>query len=290
MSKKNNIILIADAGSTKTDWAIVEGGKFLFTQTKGINPYFDNTETTAEKIAANPVISKQKDHVDKISFYGAGCSDEKRNKEISNYLKDIFIKASIDVHSDILGASRALFQNKQGIVCILGTGSNCCRYNGKEITRCSPSLGYLAGDEGSGNYMGKELLRSYFYGKLNSDLAQKLENEHQMKKNVVLHSLYKENFPNLYLAGFTPFIHNNKNHQDIKNIINRSFDEFFTNHLVRIATESYDKIKFTGSVAWYFQEELKNMCDKYSLNFHGVIRAPVKELVQFHQKEFESDK
>jgi N-acetylglucosamine kinase-like BadF-type ATPase len=278
------MIAIADAGATKTDWALL-GKEVQYTQTPGIQPYFTSQTHINLYLSENQLLNQNSQAIQSVFFYGAGCSGPKNQNFITNALSNFLGHQNIHVFPDIMGAARALFHNQSGIACILGTGTNCCRYNGIEIKETSVSLGYILGDEGSGAYFGKELLRAYFYRKLPEDLSETFKKQININKDSVLDQIYNKKQPNFYLASFTRYLKENNNHPFIKEMIKKGFEAFTREHLLPLADKEYNDIRFTGSVAWHFQEELEQTLEKHGMPFNLVIQSPIKALVRFHQKQ-----
>ena len=226
-----SIKLIADSGSTKTEWCLINGKSKKKIQIQGISPYF-LTESQVHEILKKELMNKIKNvNPDEIFFYGTGCSNTTNVKMIKNALKFVFPKSKIHVDHDLMGAAKALCGNEKGIACILGTGSNSCFYNGKKIVKNSPGLGYVLGDEGSGTYLGKKVIQYYLYDTFDPDLMDRFNNKYQTTVAEILDSVYKQPLPNRYLAGFTEFLKENRGHFMIENIIEDGLNDFFFNHL-----------------------------------------------------------
>ena len=279
------MILIIDSGSFKADWALVSSDKTNQFQTIGLNPYFITKSTVHKEIQHIKTLTESTDQVDQLFFYGAGCNSQGNNKIVQDIMASIFTNARVYVFSDLLGAARALFQQEAGITCILGTGSNCCVFNGEEITEKRPSLGYILGDEGSGTYMGKILLKQFLYAKLPEKLEKKLSHTYQLTQENILDALYKAPFPNRYLAKFTTFLNEHRENQAIDKIIYQSIDDFFVQHILNLTTKNQQNIRFTGSIAWHFRDYISLISKKYQLTVDHIIQSPVKGLIQYHKKE-----
>jgi len=200
------MILIADSGATKTDWRLISGKKEICNvKTIGFNPYFIDTEDIINVLKDNLIPNLSEHIVQKIFFYGAGCSTPLKNDIIVKALQNLFKSAEINVEHDILGAARGLFGNSEGIACILGTGSNSCYYNGKTISESLPSFGFIYGDEGSGAQLGKYLVEAYMKHKLPEDLHTKFMEKYKFSLEDILTNTYKNPSPNRFLASFTTF-------------------------------------------------------------------------------------
>ena len=279
------MILIADAGSSKTDWALIGDNETQQVQTDGINPYFTSEKKLTAFLEKNELLASNKDSVDILFFYGAGCSNQSNIKKVNTVLKNFFPESDIFIYTDIFGAARALFQRESGIACILGTGANCCRFDGKKIIQCSPSLGYILGDEGSGAYFGKELLRTFLYGQLPAELSEEFNSRYQLKKDNILEQVYHDKFPNTYLAGFTSFLNEMQEHPYICKMIEKGIKKYFENHLLYLTENQNEKVRFAGSVAWYFKEVIQDVGKKYNVKADMFIQSPMEKLIRFHQKE-----
>src|SRR4249920_2250468 len=203
-------VLIADSGSTKCEWRLLEAGKKKKIFTTGISPYFLNAEQITA-LLKKELLPKIKNAIpEEIFFYGTGLKDNANKRFIHTVLKKVFPSAQIEVQTDLLGAARALSQTEKGICCILGTGSNSCYYDGKKILKNSPGLGYVLGDEGSGAYLGKKVLQYYLYKTFDEDLAFKFNDIYKTDKAEILEQVYKNPLPNRYLAEFTHFLADNR--------------------------------------------------------------------------------
>jgi N-acetylglucosamine kinase-like BadF-type ATPase len=278
------MILIIDSGSFKADWVFLTHTFSKHIKTEGLNPYFIDSKTVSEKLEAITEVKENKKDIKRIFFYGAGCSTNDNKAIIYRLFQKIYPAAMIQVDTDLTGAAKALFNREKGIACILGTGSNCCLYDGEKITEQTPSLGYILGDEGSGAYMGKKLLRKYLYNQLPKYLGSRLEQEYQLNREKILKSIYQDHFPNRYLASFSEFIHTYKQEKAISVIINQSIEDFFTSHVMKLS-KNFKKVRFAGSIAWFFKEDITSIAEKYKLDLDKVIQSPAKDLKKFHEKD-----
>ena len=276
--------LICDSGSTKADWLVPASGKqALKFSTKGINPFFHDEGYIIEQLGGNFPTSISPSQVHKIYFYGAGCSTDFFRNKIKSALKHFFTNADIEVNHDLLGATRALCGKIAGIACILGTGSNSCLYDGEKITDHIANLGYLVGDEGSGSYLGKSLIRSYFYREMPDELSGKMQ---QLvaggRAEFIRKSYSNDSSPNVYFASFAPFMSANQQHPFIRQMVYDAFSEFINRHVRKY--ERYDElpIHFTGSVAYYFSEILRQVLADQKLEVGTIIQKPIDALAEFH--------
>ncbi len=275
--------LIADSGSTKTDWVLIrEKKKEASFQTTGINPYFKSGEQIFCEV--RPVFHRyiEPETIKRVDFYGAGCSSHEKTEIVKNAFKRIFPEADIFVGHDMLAAARALLGNKPGIACILGTGSNSCFYDGKKITESLFSLGYMFGDEGSGAHIGKTFIKKYLKKKIPVELQKEFEKKYNITDEEILNHVYKKPNPNKYLASFTHFIRENSNHPYVKNHVEQCFDEFIREQVSEFTNHRSYTLNCTGSIAFYFKKNLINALRKHEINPGKIIRSPMDDLIKFH--------
>jgi N-acetylglucosamine kinase-like BadF-type ATPase len=277
------MILIADSGSTNTDWVLIKKDKIISSfVTSGFNPYFTKSEEIyielKHKFPANLKISE----INKIFFYGSGCSAEEMKKIIHNGLSQMFINSEIEINHDLLGAARALFMNDSGITVILGTGASSCYYDGSKITERVPSLGYILGDEGGGDYLGKLFITDFLYGRLPENVHQNFLKKFRLNNNQIMHKIYKEPNPNRFLASFCKFISEQSKNSNINDMIIRSFADLFTDNIIKYENYKECSIKITGSVGYYFKNQLKEVAESFNANIDLIERSPINRLVQYH--------
>lgn len=279
------IILIADSGSTKAEWCLLDGKKRKTIYTQGMSPYFLDTDQI-QQILAVELKSKLKNiEPDEVYYYGTGCSNPENAKSVKKALKNTFAKAKISVDHDLMGAAKALCGQEKGVACILGTGSNSCYYNGKKIIKNSPGLGFILGDEGSGAYLGKKVVQYYLYNTFDPDLMDRFNAKYNTTNVEILDAVYKHPLPNRYLAGFVPFLIENRGHFMIENIIEDGINDFFFNHIYKYRESWTMPIHFIGSVAYGFKDVLKDMCNSYELELGRVLKNPMDGLVKFHREK-----
>ena len=275
--------LIADSGSTKTEWCLFDDNKKKIIHTQGLSPYFLNggqIKTVLEK----ELLPKIKNSLPaEIFFYGTGCSNPGNIKIVKDALKSVFKKAKINVDHDLMGAAKALCGHKKGIACILGTGSNSCYYDGKKIVKNSPGLGYVLGDEGSGAYLGKKVIQYFLYNTFEPDLMDRFKSKFNTNTIDILDAVYKQPLPNRYLANFAVFLTENRGHYMIENIIEDGFNDFFFNHVYKYRESWTMPINFIGSIAYGFKDVLKDMCHSYELQLGKVLKNPIEGLIKYHQ-------
>jgi N-acetylglucosamine kinase-like BadF-type ATPase len=276
------IQLIADSGSTKTEWCLIDGKKKKTFFTQGLSPYFFSAEQI-QKILEQELKPKMKlIQPDEVFFYGTGCSNPNNVKLVKKALQKVFVKAKIAVDHDLNAAAKALCGNEKGIACILGTGSNSCYYNGKKIIKNSPGLGYILGDEGSGAYLGKKVIQYFLYNTFDEDLMDRFKAKFNTNSNEILEAVYKKPLPNRYLANYAIFLAENRGHYMVENIIEDGFNDFFFNHVYKYRESWILPINFVGSVAFGFKDVLKEMCSTYELQLGKVLKKPMDGLVKYH--------
>jgi glucosamine kinase len=276
------LTLIADSGSTKTVWCLLDGKKKKTILTQGISPYFLSVNEI-KSIIELELITKLKGAVPSaIYYYGTGCANINNAKSVKTALKKAFPKSAVSVESDLMGAAKALCGKDKGVACILGTGSNSCFFNGKKIIKNSPGIGFILGDEGSGSYMGKKVIQHFLYNTFDPDLMDRFNAKYNTNAVEILEAVYKKPLPNRYLANFAGFLAENRGHYMIENIIEDSFNDFFFNHLYKYRESWTMPIHFVGSVAYGFRDVLKQMCHTYEIKLGNIQKNPMDGLVKYH--------
>lgn len=279
------LFLIADSGSTKTDWALISKKETLIRfETKGMNPYFLNEKQIEHLLIeeALPHIKKNLSLIQAVYFYGAGCSKKENNLNLKHALRTIFQLEEVHIWHDILGAARATCQREKGLVGILGTGSNACVYGGLSIIETAPSYGYLFGDYGSGAHIGKQFIQSYCDKTLPKDLKIEFEKAGYNDEKI-LEGVYKTAMPSRFLASLFPFALKHKSHPFIQELIHHSLKQYFEIQLLPIVKEKHD-LHFVGSVAFILKEELNTMAQHYAFNLKTILKNPLNGLIEYHQK------
>jgi N-acetylglucosamine kinase-like BadF-type ATPase len=273
--------LIADSGSTKADWKLIGGSTEIESfQTKGMNPYFrtigDVTQELEEKIL--PKIDRK---VEEIFFYGAGIVNQ--TNIVKEALSVLFPAANVETHSDVLGASRALFGHRAGIACTLGTGSNACFYDGKKVAEKVPPLGFILGDECSGSAFGKKLLGDYFKMIMPSEIRIRFEQEFSPVLVDVLDQVYRGERPNKYLASFAPFLSAHVHEPYCREMVEKSFKDFFERNVLSLPVTKIHSIGFVGSVAHYFKDIVTVQTEAFGFKKPIILKEPVTGLVAYHK-------
>lgn len=277
------IKLIADSGSTKTEWCLLNGTSAKTFYTQGLSPYFLSAEQIEYIITEELKPKMKKVEPDEIFFYGTGCSNAENVKLVKKAIQKVFADADVSVDHDLMGAAKALCGNEKGVACILGTGSNSCYYNGKKIIKNSPGLGYVLGDEGSGACLGRKVIQYFLYNTFDGDLMDRFHAKFNTSSDEILTAVYKKPLPNRYLASFAIFLAENRGHYMVENIIEDGFNDFFFNHIYKYRESWTLPINFTGSVAYGFRDVLKDLCSSYELELGKVIKKPMDGLVKFHR-------
>lgn len=276
-------MLIADSGSTKTEWCFIKNGKKKKLFTQGISPYFLSAGQISAILKEELLPGLKKNEPDEIFYYGTGCSNVANIKMMSRAIKKVFPDADVHIDHDLMGAAKATCGNEKGIACILGTGSNSCYFNGKKIVKNSPGIGYILGDEGSGAYLGKKVIQYFLYETFEPDLMDRfLAKYNNITSAEILDTVYKKPLANRYLAGFTEFLRENRGHYMVENIIEDGFNDFFFNHVYKYRESWLHPIHFVGSVSFGFKDVLADLCNAYELQLGKVIKNPMEGLVKYH--------
>jgi N-acetylglucosamine kinase-like BadF-type ATPase len=280
------MILIADGGSTKVDWIALDKNKqeLFRTRTRGLNPAILSNDTIFDRVNHNFELTKYKEKVTKIYFYGAGCSTPILAKKLKNEFSKTFINAEISIKEDMLAAVYAASAGKEAIVCILGTGSNSTYFDGLVAHENVPSLGYTLMDEASGNFFGKRLLVDYFYKKMPLEIAAEFSKSYNLDPDEIKRNLYIEDSPNAYLGNFAEFMFNFKEHKYIHNIIKEGFTLFFERQILPYNKPITIPIYFIGSIAFYFENFLHEVAQENGLEVAGILQRPIDNLIKYHQK------
>jgi N-acetylglucosamine kinase-like BadF-type ATPase len=277
-------ILIADSGSTKTDWVLLDGQTVVLKhQTIGFNPYFQSSETIFNELknVLLPVLHDELSKISCIYYYGAGCSNEDKKNVVAQGLGLAFPNIKVEVNHDLLAAARALCGKEKGIACILGTGSNSCLYDGSEVIENVPSVGYLFGDHGSGATIGKAFIQHYFDGKLPQHLVVEFEKA-GFHRELILEHVYKKPLPSKYLASISSFISNFTNDKFIKELITQCFNDFFEAQVSKYTNARELPVNSVGSIGFYYKEFLELAANKQGFKLGNVIKSPIDGLIKYH--------
>ena len=272
---------IFDSGSTKTEMLLKGENRnetFLF---PGINPFYQTEEEIVAllKEHINEEVPTRK--VERLFFYGAGCSFPEKKAIVRNALGKIFTEAEIVVENDLLAASRALFQNERGIACILGTGANSCLYDGKQIVQNVSPLGFILGDEGSGANIGKRFVADCLKGLMPQPLQEAFFTKMQTTAQAVMDNVYKKPFPNRYLASLCRFIYGYRETPYVQELVKDCFSDFFERNILQYPVGN-EKLGFVGSIAHYFEKELTEVAESYGFSISIILKQPMEGLNQYH--------
>lgn len=277
--------LIVDSGSTKADWIAIDAtGTVIFTtQTLGLNPEILTEKSLLSRINERFDISHNKEKVSHLFFYGAGCGTDRMKNFLGEILQGYFRNAIVAVHEDTYAAIYATCgQKEKAIVSILGTGSNCSYYDGKDVHQKVQSLGYIAMDDCSGNFFGRQIIRSYYFNKMPSALAAILEKDYNLDADSIKHNLYKEANPNAYLATYAKFLIQNKEHPYLQSLIFENIESFVENYIMQYDNYRDLPLHFVGSIAFYLKEELELVLQRHNLALGEVFRRPIDGLIRHH--------
>ena len=285
------MILIVDSGSTKTDWISVDNdGKILFsTQTLGLNPQVLSSAILKERIINNFDLFQNREQVTHLYFYGAGCGVESPQLRIRKVFNEIFKKADISIKEDTYAAVYAASKpGEKAIVCILGTGSNCTYFDGKNIEQRVDSLGYVLMDEASGNFFGKQLIRSYYFNEMPNNLAKEFEKEYDLSPDTIKENIYRRENPNTYLASFSRFLIKHKDYSPFQEIIKNGLKRFINHQILQFENAHQIPIHFIGSIAFFLEKEIKDALKKDNLKMGRIVQRPIDELVTYHKRLLEN--
>lgn len=276
------MILVGDSGSTKTDWRLIEQGKIIAQYGgQGLNPHFNSSAAIAEEVKSL-FDSKLAAQINAIHFYGSGCSSKANKTVVSKGFSKHFKKAELFIHHDLLGAARASSGTEPALVGILGTGSNCCLYDGKEISKTLRSGGYTIGDEGGGVNLGRFVLKAYIEEYMPEDLVLAFEKRYHTSYDDILDALYKKEYPNRYMASFSRFAFHHKKHPFIQNLILKNFQEFFDYKVLRFENADQYRLNLVGSIAYFYHDIIRAVAEKNNIQIGNVIEKPISGLALYH--------
>lgn len=279
------MILIADGGSTKTNWSLInEHGRKILFNTEGYNPYFSKEEYIVDSLNSSLPDHLEKDKISEVYYYGAGCSTEENVNIVKRAMQRVYPNSKVFVGHDLLAACRALLADEPGFVAILGTGTNTCIYGGEDITLNIDSLGYFLGDEGSGCFIGKRILSDYMKGFMPKKLHKIFSETYGLTNEDILDHIYNKPLPNRFCAGFSKFIYdNNKEYEDYTYAtVDYAFTAFFDNLVTHYPDYKSYKLNCIGSVGYSFRDILSVVSNRYEMGIGKIIRSPIDELVEYH--------
>lgn len=282
------MILICDCGSTKAEWVLLDGAdvakRFV---TDGFNPNISNNDTMNGIVKQSLTNVVDYHDVSDVYFYGSGCGSAANQVKVKLIFSKFYPLSKAEVYPDTLGACHALFGDKPGIACILGTGSNACVYDGEEITQSIVSLGYIIGDEGSGCHIGKRIVHDYFLGIMPDDLRAEFDAKYHLDKDAFLKKVYKGDQPSRYLAKFSKFAGKHKEHPYIVKAVTECFEEFITSSFRPTvgSGEISNDVGFVGSVAYYFRDILTKCLANHNIKCQKILKNPMDGLVEFYEDQ-----
>jgi glucosamine kinase len=280
------MILIADSGSTKTDWRLIDEEKKIHQFTsQGINPYFQTSEEISAILKSELAPSLIQHPISNIFFYGAGCRVEDKKQIVKKAFEENFKGSVVQIETDMLGAAHSLCGLNPGIAAILGTGMNTCFYDGKTIVENRTSLGYVLGDEGSGAYIGKIFIGDYLNEQLPTDLSLRFQDRYKLSKDDIIDSVYRKPMPNRFLATFSKFVYQNLKEQYCIDLVKNSFEQFFDKYICKYSKYKEVKLSCTGSVAYYYSNILRSVAESKAVNIDIIAETPIAGLTLYHLGE-----
>jgi len=281
------MIFIVDSGSTKCDWLAIDSkGKQLLEKqrTKGLNPAILSKKKLYSTIKKNAVLKQHSNEVTHVFFYGAGCGTEKPSLLLAGVLQDFFPNAKVEVKEDTYAAVYSTIKaNEAAVVCILGTGSNCCYFDGVQLHQRVRSLGYTIMDDASGNYFGKQLIRDYYFNHMPEDISVAFAHKYNLEDDYIKYNLYKQPNPNAYLANFAEFMFLNKDSEYITNLIKNGIRLFAKNYILQfVDVLNTVPVHFAGSIAYFSQDEIHEVANEMGFKVGNFERRPIEGLVNYH--------
>lgn len=277
-------MLIADSGTTKTDWCLViDGSLSQSVRTKGMNPYFQSYEEIKQEISCALMPQIGGVSVDTVHFYGAGCLFE-RADTVSRAIRDTIAAQTVFVSSDLLAATHGVCRREPAIVCILGTGSNSCFFDGENIVRNVPALGYILGDEGSGSMLGRMLVSNVLKGILSEPLRKAFFKRFGLTQADIMEHVYRQPFPNYFLASFSPFLLEHIDAPEIYSMVEKCFTVFLERDVMQYDYRHYP-VHFVGSIAWHYRDVLIKTVEKKGLSVGRILKSPMTGLLHYYGVE-----
>lgn len=277
------MILLADSGSTKTDWGLVENGKLVKRlRTSGMNPFQMSEEAITEEIKTHLVPELPGTVLDEVHFYGAGCTKEKQPIVERALRANLTINGECEVASDMLGAARGICGHKPGIACILGTGSNSCSYDGKNLVKNVSPLGFILGDEGSGAVLGKLLVGDMLKNQMPEAITKRFFEKYKLTSAEIIDRVYRQPKPNTFLASFVPFLEENIEEPKIYNLVKESFRSFLRRNVMQYDGWQTLPIGFNGSIAKIYKKPLLEALEEEGMHLGRIIQAPMEAMVEYH--------
>lgn len=279
------MIIIADSGSTKTAWRILQNETKIEQATGlGLNPYYLSSERILEEIDTG-FLKDYKNAEFQLFFYGSGCASQEKKKLMKDLFQSVLKNAQIEIYDDMLGAARATCNKEEGITCILGTGSNSCFYDGENVVKNIPSSGFILGDEGSGSFMGKVLMGDFIRGSMPEKISDKLLKRFELNRDMILDNVYHQPQANKFLAQFGKFIFQNLKDPYCSKLVVDTFDQFFVKYVMNYERYNEVNVHFVGSIAFYFSDLLRKTAKKHGIRVKNILENPIAGLTLYHQKD-----
>ncbi|TDQ77005.1 N-acetylglucosamine kinase [Sphingobacterium yanglingense] len=278
------MIIIADGGSTKTNWCLLDDNqKKIYFNTEGYNPYFVGSDYIVNSLKKGLPQDLPLDKIKEVNYYGAGVHNQEKAKIVEEAFRVLFPNAKIEIGHDLLAAARALLGKEAGFAAILGTGTNSCIYNGDEITHNINSAAYILGDEGSGSYIGKKLLTDFVRGLMPEDVSKVFFDTYKLTPDEIMDSVYTKPLANRFCASFSKFVYdNNVNIEYTRKIVDDSFEAFFANLVSKYPDYQTYTFNCIGSVGYNFRNVLEEKATQYGMKVGKILRSPIDDLVKFH--------
>jgi len=278
------MIIIADGGSTKTNWCLLDdNNKKIYFNTEGYNPYFVDSDYIVSSLRKGLPNDLPLDKIKEVNYYGAGVHNEEKAQIVADAFKVLFPNAKIEIGHDLLAAARALLGRKPGFAAILGTGTNTCIYDGEKIVHNINSAAYILGDEGSGSYIGKKLLTDFIRGLMPEDVAKVFYETYKLTPDEIMDNVYTKPLANRFCASFSKFVYdNNVNIEYTRKIVDDAFEAFFANLVSKYPNYQDYTFNCIGSVAYNFRNVLEEKANQYGMQVGKILRSPIDDLVQFH--------
>ena len=278
------MIIIADGGSTKTNWCLLDdNNKKIYFNTEGYNPYFVDSEYIVSSLKKGLPSDLPLDKIAEVNYYGAGVHNEEKAQIVENAFRQLFPNAKIEIGHDLLAAARALLGKNPGFAAILGTGTNSCIYDGDKITHNINSAAYILGDEGSGSYIGKKLLTDFVRGLMPEEVAKEFYDTYQMSEDEIMDNVYTKPLANRFCASFSKFVYdNNVNIEYTRKIVDDAFEAFFANLVSKYPNYQDYTFNCIGSVGYNFRNVLEDKATQYGMKVGKILRSPIDDLVHFH--------
>ena len=283
------MVLITDGGSTKCDWVLLDDlGNIQFkTTTKGLNPAVLPKAELSQRISENQILGNVFTEVKKIEFYGAGCGTPNPTTVLKNVLASLFTSAEVNVREDMVAAVFAVTTDP-GIVCILGTGSNSCYFDGKEVHTPIASLGYILMDEASGNHYGRTLIRDYYYNRMPAHISSEFSKQYNLDADEIKTNVYQKPHPNAYLASFAQFIFTQTNTSKdpyFYKLLKEGISEFVDCRILTFENAKEVPIHFVGSIAHFSREIIEECLVENNLTLGNIVQRPIDGLIEYYRRK-----